>query len=71
MIVSQQLGSRQYGLLLERIAHPAQRCIYIDDSPANTAAAAALGFDAIHFTAAEELRAALVVRGLLAAPEQA
>jgi 2-haloacid dehalogenase len=63
--------ARIYQLLLERIAHPARRCIYVDDSPANVAAAAVLGFDAIHFTAAEELRAALALRGLLAAPEQA
>ena len=43
--------ARIFQLLLERIAHPAQRCVYIDDSPPNVAAAAALGFDAIHFTA--------------------
>jgi 2-haloacid dehalogenase len=63
--------ARIYQLLLERIAHPAQRCIYIDDSPPNVAAAAALGFDAIRFTSPPQLRAALVSRGLLAAPEQA
>jgi 2-haloacid dehalogenase len=63
--------ARIFQLLLERIAHPAQRCVYIDDSARNVAAAAALDFDAIHFTAAEALRAALVVRGLLAAPERA
>ena len=63
--------ARIFQLFLERIAHPAQRCIYIDDSPANVAAAAALGFDAIAFTSPPELRAALIDRGLLAAPEQA
>jgi 2-haloacid dehalogenase len=63
--------ARIYQLLLERIAHPAQRCIYIDDSPPNVAAAEALGFDAIPFTSAPALRAALVDRGLLAASEQA
>jgi 2-haloacid dehalogenase len=62
--------ARIFQLLLERIAHPAQRCIYIDDSQPNVAAAAALGFDAIHFTAPPGLRAALVDRGLLAAPDQ-
>ena len=62
---------RIYQLLLERIAHPAQRCVYIDDSDPNVAAAAALGFDAIRFTAPPQLRAALVERGLLADPEQA
>jgi 2-haloacid dehalogenase len=61
--------ARIFALLLERIGHPAQRCIYIDDSPANVAAAAALGFDAIPFTAAPELRAALTDRGLLRAPD--
>jgi 2-haloacid dehalogenase len=63
--------ARIFQLLLERIAHPAQRCVYIDDAPANVDAAAALGFDAIAFTSPPELRAALIDRGLLAAPEQA
>ena len=61
--------ARIYQLLLERIAHPAQRCIYIDNSQPNVAGAAALGFDAIHFTSPAALRAALVDRGLLAGPE--
>ena len=60
--------ARIFQLLLERIAHPAQRCIYIDDSKPNVAAAAALGFDAIAFTSPSALRAALVERKLL--PEQ-
>jgi 2-haloacid dehalogenase len=63
--------ARIFQLLLERIAHPAQRCVYIDDSPVNVAGAAALGFDAIHFTSPPELRAALVGRGLLPVTEQA
>jgi 2-haloacid dehalogenase len=63
--------ARIYQLLLERIGHPAQRCVYIDDSARNVAGAAALGFDAIHFTSPPALRAALVGRGLLPAPEQA
>ena len=63
--------ARIFQLLLERIAHPARRCIYIDDSEPNVAGAAALGFDAIHFTSPPALRAALADRGLLAAPEQA
>jgi 2-haloacid dehalogenase len=62
--------ARIFQLLLERIAHPAQRCIYIDDSQPNVAAAAALGFDAIHFTAPPGLRAALADRGVLAATDQ-
>jgi 2-haloacid dehalogenase len=59
--------ARIFQLLLERIAHPAQACIYIDDSPRNVAAAEALGFDAIHFTAPAALRTALALRGLVAA----
>jgi 2-haloacid dehalogenase len=62
--------ARIFQLLLERIAHPAQACIYIDDSPRNVAAAQALGFDAIHFTAPSALGAALAERGLLAAVER-
>jgi 2-haloacid dehalogenase len=60
---------RIFALLLERIAHPAARCIYIDDSARNVAAAEALGFDAIHFTAPPALRGALLDRGLLALAE--
>ena len=63
--------ARIYQLLLERIAHPAQRCVYIDDSGPNVEAATALGFDAIRFTSPPQLRAALVDRGLLADPEPA
>jgi 2-haloacid dehalogenase len=39
--------------------------VFVDDSAANVAAAAALGIDAIRFTDAAALRAALVSRGLL------
>jgi 2-haloacid dehalogenase len=62
--------ARIFQLMLERIAHPAQACVYIDDSQPNVTAAAALGFDAIHFTSPPALREALTGRGLLAAPEQ-
>jgi 2-haloacid dehalogenase len=58
--------ARIFQLMLERITHPALACVYIDDSAKNVVAAAALGFDAIHFTSAPELRAALTGRGLLA-----
>lgn len=61
---------RIFQLLLERIAHPAQRCVYIDDSRPNVDAAAALGFDAIAFTSPPALRAELMQRGLLATPDQ-
>lgn len=38
------------------------RAIFIDDSPANIASAADLGFDAIHFTSPEDLRAEMAKR---------
>lgn len=62
---------RIFGLLLERIGRPAQACVYIDDSQKNVAAAGALGFDAIRYVGAPELRGALASRGLLPAPAPA
>ncbi|MEM7025954.1 MAG: HAD family phosphatase [Pseudomonadota bacterium] len=56
---------RIFELMLERISHPAQRCVYIDDSAKNIDAASALGFDAIHFTTPSALRSDLTTRGLL------
>jgi 2-haloacid dehalogenase len=56
-----------FELLLERIGRRPAECIYIDDNPKNVAGAAALGFDAIAFHGAAQLRDALVRRGLLAA----
>ena len=56
---------RIFALLLERIARPAQACVYIDDSQKNVAAAGALGFDAIRYVGAPELRQDLASRGLL------
>jgi 2-haloacid dehalogenase len=55
-----------FQLLLERIGRTPAECIYIDDNPKNVAGAAALGFDAIAFESAAQLRDALVRRGLLA-----
>ena len=60
-----------FALLLERIGHPAQACIFIDDSTRNVAGAAALGFDAIRFENPRQLRAELVRRGLLDGAERA
>ena len=56
-----------FRLLLERIGRTPAECVYIDDSAKNVAGAAALGFDAIAFHDAAQLRDALVRRGLLAA----
>jgi 2-haloacid dehalogenase len=57
-----------FRLLLARIGHPAERCVFIDDSAKNIEAAAALGFDAIRFHSPAQLGMALAERGLLAAP---
>jgi 2-haloacid dehalogenase len=54
-----------FRLLLKRIGRPAGACVFIDDSRKNVDAAAALGFDAIHFRGADALRRELVGRALL------
>lgn len=59
--------ARIFRILLERNGLAAEACVFIDDNAANVAGAAALGIDAIHFTTPEALRAALAVRGLIAA----
>jgi 2-haloacid dehalogenase len=41
-------------------------CVFIDDSGANVASAATLGFDAIHFSSAQQLAQDLRRRGLIA-----
>jgi 2-haloacid dehalogenase len=50
---------------LGRIGLEAGRTVFVDDSAANVAAAAALGIDAIRFTTREALAEALAERGLL------
>jgi 2-haloacid dehalogenase len=59
---------RIFALLLERIGRTPAECVYIDDSAKNVTAAAALGFDAIAFHSAVQLRDALSCRALLAGP---
>jgi len=54
---------RIFEVLLARIGRPAGACLFIDDSPKNVAAAAALGFDAIRFEDGAKLRDALLARG--------
>jgi 2-haloacid dehalogenase len=54
-----------YKLLLKKIDRPAAKCLFIDDSAANIAAAAALGFDTIRFESPEQLREALINRNIL------
>ncbi|MBI3513537.1 MAG: HAD-IA family hydrolase, partial [Proteobacteria bacterium] len=60
---------RVFQLLLERFGIAAADAVYVDDSPRNVAAAAALGIHAVHFTGPVDgppaLRRALQARGLL------
>lgn len=58
---------RLFRVLLERHSVDPVGTVYIDDSPPNVAAAAALGFDAVHFTGPDQLRVELTRRGLLGA----
>jgi 2-haloacid dehalogenase len=55
-----------FHLLLDRIRRTPAECLYIDDNPKNAAAAGNLGFDAIAFESAEQLREALSRRNLIA-----
>ncbi len=55
-----------FRLLLDRFGLDPQATLYVDDSPANVAAAGDLGFDAVRFTGPEQLRRDLEARGLLA-----
>ncbi len=70
ILVSGEVGlikpdARIFQLLLEGIGRAAGDCIYIDDNARNVTAAAALGFDAVHFHGPEALRRDLVRRGAL------
>lgn len=55
---------RIFRLFLDRNGLDAGACVFIDDSAANVAAARAIGMDAIRFTDAPALAAALRERGL-------
>jgi 2-haloacid dehalogenase len=50
---------RIFAIMLERIGREASECVLIDDSTGNVEAARRLGFQAIHFRSAEQLRADL------------
>ena len=54
-----------YRLCLERNGLTASDCVFIDDSPANVAAANALGIDGVLFTDPDTLRRDLGERGLV------
>ena len=56
---------RLFELLLDRFGLAAEATFYVDDTQANVAAAAALGFDAVRFRDPGRLRRDLAERGLL------
>ena len=47
---------RIFELLLARIGHPAGECLFIDDSPKNTAVAQQLGFQTIRYYSTEQFK---------------
>ena len=55
---------RIYEVLLDRIGRSADECVFIDDSAANVAAAADMGFATIHFESPEQLRKDLEALGI-------
>jgi 2-haloacid dehalogenase len=57
-----------FELLLDRFGLDPGSTLYVDDSEANVAAAAALGLDAVRFTGPGQLRRELAARRLLARP---
>ena len=56
---------RIYRLALDRFAVRADEAVFIDDMPANVAAAESVGLTAIRFTGADDLAARLRSFGLL------
>jgi 2-haloacid dehalogenase len=76
IVVSGEVGLAKpdpdiFRLLEKRTGHALADTVFIDDSPTNIAAAAALGMDAIHFQDTGHLREDLRRRGLPLAPAQA
>lgn len=69
IVISGEVGAikpdrRMFDVLVERYGVSPADAVFIDDSPANVEAARRLGFHAIHFTGAADLRTALVQLGL-------
>jgi 2-haloacid dehalogenase len=54
-----------FDFLLKKTGRRAAELVFIDDSPVNVDAARELGFDAIHFRSARQLRDELMNRGIL------
>ena len=70
IVVSGQEGvikpdARIFEILLERFRIPPDEAVFIDDNPANAAAAQALGIHGIHFRSPELLRRELETLGIL------
>jgi len=57
-----------FAILGKRIGRSLSGCLFIDDSPANIAAAGAAGLDTILYTGSGHLRKDLVLRGLPLSP---
>ncbi len=57
-------GERIFQILLERVGQAAQDCLFIDDSPANTAAARTLGFKTILYRSTLQLEEELNQAGI-------
>ncbi len=55
-----------YEIALTRLGRAARECVFIDDAPANVAAAEEIGMHAIRFTPALDLEAALAALGVRA-----
>jgi 2-haloacid dehalogenase len=71
MIISGEVGLIKpekaiFDVLLERIGHPAEDCLFIDDHLPNIQAASDLGFQTHHFQSAMQFHAALLGLGILA-----
>jgi 2-haloacid dehalogenase len=74
IVISGEVGiakpdPRIFQVLLVQIDRPASECLLIDDSPANIAAAQALGFQTIHFLNPPQLANELARRGILPEPQ--
>ena len=54
-----------YRVLLDQIGRTPDQCVFIDDAPANIAAAREIGFKTIRFESAERLKIALWQMGLI------
>ena len=58
-----------FDIAVQTFALDPEQTIFVDDSRPNVTAAAALGFEAIHFAGADKLRETLISRGYLAGSE--